>query len=101
MSDKRISSRERLSAWWEQKRPCKEVYGGDCNIYIGPPRWSHRINRYDSDPPFHPTPEQALRAARNLNTLSAVLVRLANWDPEEHRDVCEAARSNPNYVEDA
>ena len=91
-------SMDGIEAWWEQNRPCKEVYGGKCNIRIGPPKWSHRIDRYRSETKTHPTPEQALRAAQNPDTDVLVLRRLAQWDPEVHRAVRDAARANPSFA---
>lgn len=88
------SAMDRLEQWWKLNRACKDVYGGSCNIRIGPPKWSHRIDRYRSEPYSHPTPEQALWAAQNPDTDTAVPERLARWDPIEHEGIVNAAANN-------
>jgi hypothetical protein len=80
-----------------QRRPCRDVYGGTCKTYIGPPDWDHRINRYRDAVKKHPTVEQALVAAQDPNTLPEVLLRLGDWDVEQYGDVSRAAHNNPSY----
>lgn len=29
---------EAVELWLTESRPCREVYGGDCNIHVSPPR---------------------------------------------------------------
>jgi hypothetical protein len=86
---------ERLTGWQTEKRRCRDVYPGGCNFYVGPPDWDHRINRHEA--PKHPTPDLALAACQEPDTLAAVLKRLGDWDELEHGDVRRAARVHPNY----
>lgn len=87
---------EGVERWLIESRPCREVYGGDCNIHVGPPKWSHRVNRYRDEVKVHPTMEQALVAARNPETPPDVLRALGDWDPERYGELRAAARANPN-----
>lgn len=87
----------RYVEWTERRRPCREVYGGDCGVYIGPPKWGHRINRYRDEVKSHPTPEQALWAAQDPRTPPDLLRQLGNWDPDQYADIRAAALANPNY----
>lgn len=88
-------NRDGLAAWNEHKRHCRDVYDGGCGIFIGPPDWSHRIDRYRGG--SHPTHEQALAAAQNPDTDPFVLQHLGDWDAEVSRGVREAARANPSH----
>lgn len=88
---------DRYEEWLRLSRRCQEVYGGTCKQFVGPPRWTHRINKYRSETKTHPTPKQALEAALNPETEPDVLLVLGNWDELSFKEVRRTARSNPNY----
>lgn len=75
----------RYTKWTDESHPCRDVYGGDCRVYIGPPKWGHRINRYRGEVKSHPTPEQALRAAQDPRTPPELLRQLGGLGPRAIR----------------
>lgn len=98
MSEPKLAAMHR---YHREKRPCGEIYGGDCQTLIGPPDWRHRIDRYRREVKSHPTTEQALTAARKVATPPDVLRALGEWDEMDYGDVRAAARANPSYPGDA
>jgi hypothetical protein len=93
-----MSGIEGATRFQAESRPCREVYGGDCGIRVGPPEWKHKPRR-NSGGVHHPTREQALFAARNPSTPTDCLRALGEWDKEQYGDVRAAARANPSYRE--
>ena len=79
-----------------EKSPCREIYGGGCGIFVGPPKWSHRMIRNTGDI-RHPTREQALAAAQNPSTPPECLWMLGEWDAGQYGEIRNAARANPSY----
>jgi hypothetical protein len=90
-----MSGIEAVMRFQAEKRRCREIYGGDCGIFVGPPDWDHRVDGHKR--PKHPTREQALLAAHNPNTPPDCLRALGKWDEELYADVRNAARANSNY----
>jgi hypothetical protein len=86
-----VSGIEGVARFQAESRPCREIYGGDCGIRVGPPKWKHRP-RHSGDV-HHPTQEQALLAARNPSTPTD----LGEWDEEQYGEIRNAARANPSY----
>jgi hypothetical protein len=94
-----------MSEFEGAKRPCGDVYGGDCKEFVGPRRknsrdWKHAVRsdrRGSNDPDWHPTVDQMRFAAMNEATPPDCLRMLGNCDEETYGDVSRLARSNPSY----
>ena len=86
-------------AFQAEKRPCRDVYGGECSKLVGPPKWAHKS--HSTGDGKHPTLEQALIAAGSSTTPPGALRVLGEYDEELHSEIRNVARRNPNYPHSA